>query len=355
MSKIRVLIVDDSAVIRSMYSKILGSDPEIEVVGVAIDPYQAREKIVELKPDVITLDIEMPRMDGISFLEKLMKHHPVRTLVVSSLSTKNSELALRALEVGAVDVMAKPAIDVSHSLEALRQEFINRVKMVSRARMPQPRAQSASVTSIQDAKVRSVQALAKTTHQILAIASSTGGTEALKVLMPRLPADLPGTLIVQHMPPVFTKTFADALSKMCPFEVREAKDGDRVLPGLALLAPGNFHMELTRSGAYYYVKLHQEAALHGVRPAADYLMKSVAKYAASNSIGVVLTGMGKDGAQGLLAMKQAGAYTIAQDEKSSVVWGMPKEAVDAGAVDRVLSLGAIAPELVSQFKKREVA
>jgi two-component system chemotaxis response regulator CheB len=375
--RIRVFIVDDSSVIRNMYSKIFSSDPELEVVGTAPDPYVAREHIVKLRPDVMTLDIEMPRMDGLSFLEAVMKHFPIRTLVISSLSTRNSQLALRALEVGAIEVMAKPAIDVSKSLQSISQDLIRAVKNVARASLQAKRPAAvgsvdghrtlgsvgggastiatASANATAALTANAMTSLSQTTHQILAIASSTGGTEALKEVLPYLPPDLPGTLIVQHMPPVFTKVFAEALAKRCPFEVREASDGDRVLPGLVLLAPGNFHMELTRSGAYYYVKLHQQPQLHGVRPAADYLMTSVAKYAGSNAIGVVLTGMGKDGAKGLKDMKDTGATTIAQDEKSCVVFGMPKEAIAVGGVEKVLPLDQIAGELIRQFKRRAVA
>lgn len=302
----------------------------------------------------MTLDIEMPRMDGLTFLEAVMKHFPVRTLVISSLSTANSETALRALEIGAVDVMAKPAIDVSKSIEGLRNELIAAVKNVARARLPSIATKIAS-TQVKHLVTTRPRALAQTTHQILAIASSTGGTEALKRVLPRLPADIPGTVIVQHMPPVFTKTFADALNKICPFEVREAADGDRVLPGLALLAPGNFHMEIIRSGGFYSVRLHQQPTVHGVRPAADYLMSSVAKYAGRNAIGLVLTGMGKDGAKGLLEMRQAGSFNIAQDEASCVVFGMPREAIAQGGVDKVLPLDAIADELCRQFEGRAVA
>jgi len=354
MNPIRVLIVDDSAVIRTIYTKILSSDPEIQVVGTAPDPYVAREKIVSLSPDVLTLDIEMPRMDGLTFLEALMKHHPIRTLVISSLSTQNSQTALRALEIGAIEVMAKPAIDVTQSLEALRNELISAVKGVAKARLPAAKTPAVGGPVRAPVAANTNRALNKTTHQILAIASSTGGTEALKAVLPHLPSDLPGTVIVQHMPPVFTKAFADALNKLCPFEVREAQDGDRVMPGLALLAPGNFHMELTRSGADYRIRLHQEPPMHGVRPAADFLMKTVAKYAGKNAIGLVLTGMGRDGAKGLAEMKQAGSYNIAQDESSCVVFGMPKEAIAAGAIDRILPLDQIAGELMDQFEQRSV-
>lgn len=349
--KIKVLIVDDSSVIRTLFTKILSSDPELEVVGTAPDPYIAREKVISLQPDVITLDIEMPKLDGISFLKALMKSHPVRTIVISSLSTANSEMALQALSSGAIDVMAKPAIDVSKNIEALRQEIIQRVKVVARSKLISAPSTTISAAS----KAIASKALGQTTHQILAIASSTGGTEALKEVLPRLPEDTPGILMVQHMPPVFTKSYAETLNKLCPFHVKEAEDGDRVLPGLALLCPGNYHMELTRSGAYYYVKLHQEPALHGVRPAADYLMSSVAKYAGKNAIGVVLTGMGKDGAKGLEDMRAAGSYNIAQNEETCVVYGMPKEAVERGAIDKVLPLQQIADEILIQVKSRDLA
>lgn len=349
--KIRVLIVDDSAVVRNLLSRILSSDGDIEVVGTAPDPFVAREKIVALSPDVITLDIEMPRMDGITFLEKLMRHRPIPTIIVSSLSARGSEMALRALEVGAVDVVAKPAIDVTKALTEIGGAVVEAVKMASKARL-QPRL---SMPAGSEIKKTAATALAKTTHQILAVASSTGGTEALKALLVNLPANIPGTVIVQHIPPVFSKAFANSLNKLCPFEVKEAEHGDRVGPGRVLIAPGNFHMELTRSGAYYYVHLNQEPPIHGVRPAADNLMRSVAKHAGANAVGLVLTGMGKDGAQGLLEMKSAGSFNIAQDEASCVVFGMPKEAIEAGAIHKVLPLDRIAAELMDQFKRREVA
>lgn len=350
--KIRVLIVDDSSVIRTLLTKVLSSDPEIEVIGSAPDPYIAREKIVALNPDVMTLDIEMPKMDGITFLEKVMKHCPVRTLIFSSLSPRNSAMALRAFEVGAIDVMQKPPIDVTQGLSALQTELTRRVKMVADTRL---------IGSLQE-KIKPITtpkglslALQKTTHQILTIASSTGGTEALKVILSALPENLPGTVIVQHMPPIFTKTYADSLQKLCSFEVKEAEEGDRIIPGRVLIAPGNFHMVISRSGAQYHVKLHQEALLHGVRPAADYLMRSVAKYAGANAIGVVLTGMGKDGAEGLLEMKKAGSFNIAQDEKSCTVFGMPKAAIDLQAIHKVVSLDRIANEIIEQIKIRDVA
>lgn len=352
MAKIKVLIVDDSAVIRKLFSKIVESCPDMELVATAPDPYVAREKLVEHKPDVMTLDVEMPRMDGLSFLEKVMQFMPTRTLVISSLAKEGSETALRALELGAIDVVEKPSMDVTKTLEEMTQKIAEKIRMAARARI-QPRT-AAEVTKIVK-PATSVTALAKTTHQLLAIASSTGGTEALKVVLQGLPPDLPGTVVVQHMPAGFTKTYADSLNARYPFEVKEAQDGDKVLPGRVLIAPGNYHMELTRNGAYYHVKLHQEPMLHGVRPAADYLMKTVAKYAGSNAMGLVLTGMGKDGAEGLLEMKKAGAYTIAQSEKTCVVYGMPGAAVNIGAVDSILDLDKISADLCQQFQKRQVA
>jgi two-component system chemotaxis response regulator CheB len=354
--KIRLLIVDDSSVIRTLFTKIFSLDPEIEVVGTAPDPYIAREKLVQLKPDVMTLDLEMPRMDGLTFLEKVMEHFPTRTVIISSLSTEGSETALRALELGAVDVMAKPTIDLKAGLESIAAEMTARVKEVAKAQLP---VRSSQPIHSPGKKLIKPQAmglhLKKTTHQILAIASSTGGTEALKKVLPLLPSDLPGTVVVQHMPPVFTKTYADALAQLCPFEVKEAVEGDRVQPGRVLIAPGNFHMELMRNGAYYHVKLNQGPLLHGVRPAADHLFRSVAKYAGGNAVGLVLTGMGNDGAAGLLEMKKAGSFNIAQDEKSCVVYGMPKKAVEAGAIDKSVKLEDIAQEIVKIWTLREAA
>ncbi|UYL08690.1 chemotaxis response regulator protein-glutamate methylesterase [Bdellovibrio sp. SKB1291214] len=350
--KIKVLIVDDSAVIRKLLEKIFSSAPDIEVVGTASDPYIARDKLVQLKPDVMTLDVEMPRMDGISFLEKVMQHFPTRTIIFSSLAKTGSETYLRALEAGAIEIMEKPSIDVSQTLEILGREIVEKVRVVARARIQVRTKVNTPSTPIAKADRTS---LARTTHQMIAIASSTGGTEALKVFLSGMPANIPGTVVVQHMPPGFTKSFADNLNAMFPFEVKEAQEGDQVVPGRVLIAPGNFHMEITRSGAFYYVKLHQNPPMHSVRPAADYLMKSVAKYAGKNAMGVVLTGMGKDGAEGLLEMKNAGAYTIAQNEETCVVYGMPAAAVALGAADKVMALDKIAGELLKQLDIRDAA
>lgn len=351
MSKIRVLIVDDSAVIRRLLEKFLTSSPDIEVVGSAADPYIARDKLVQLKPDVMTLDVEMPRMDGISFLEKVMQHMPTRTIIFSSLAKTGSETYFRALEAGAIEIMEKPSIDVSQSMENLSAEIVEKVKAVARARISPIKKVMSPGIPVQ----KTSTSLARTTHQLIAVASSTGGTEALKVFLSGMPANIPGTLVVQHMPPGFTKSFADNLNKMFPFEVKEAQEGDQVVPGRVLIAPGNFHMELYRSGAYYHVKLHQEAPLHSVRPAADYMMKSVAKYVGKNACGVVLTGMGKDGAEGLLEMHKAGAYTVAQNEETCVVYGMPQAAFNLGAADKMLPLDKIASDLLAKIQAKDAA
>ena len=351
MNKTKVLIVDDSAIIRKILRTIISSDPTMEVIGAAPDPYVARDMILQQKPDVMTLDIEMPRMDGIAFLEKIMQHQPIPTIIISSLSKKGSEMALRAFEAGAIDVIEKPSLDVKSVMADNGRTILNHIKQVARVKVfPLKNIKPSNSVSRLGSS-----ALGQTTHQVIAIASSTGGTETLKSVLSPLPADIPGMMIVQHMPPKFTRTYADSLNAVCAFNVKEAEEGDTVLPGQALIAPGNFHMTMYRSGGFYKIRLNQEPPLHGVRPAADLLMHSVAKYAGSNSIGVVLTGMGRDGAQGLLAMKKAGSFNIAQDEKTCVVFGMPREAIEAGAIDAVLPMEQIAPELHKAIKNRAVA
>ncbi len=348
MSKIRVLIVDDSAVIRKLLEKIVSSAPDMEVIATAMDPYVARDKLVQLKPDVMTLDVEMPRMDGISFLEKVMQHFPTRTIIFSSLAKTGSETYLRALEAGAIEIMEKPSIDVSHSMENLTRDIQEKIREVAKAKVN-------PIKKVTTSTPKNTTALARTTHQLIAVASSTGGTEALKVFLAGMPANIPGTLVVQHMPPGFTKSFAESLNKMFPFEVKEAQEGDQVVPGRVLLAPGNFHMEITRSGAFYYVKLHQEAPMHSVRPAADYMMKSVAKFVGKNAVGVVLTGMGKDGAEGLLEMKKVGSHTIIQNEDTCVVYGMPGAAKALGAAELELPLDKISGKILEYINKKEAA
>jgi len=339
--KIKVLIVDDSAIVRKIFSEELSAEPDIEVVGTAPDPYVARDKIVQLKPDVITLDIEMPRMDGLTFLRKLMKYYPLPVIIVSSLSSKGSKMALEAIEDGAVEVLAKPS--GSYSVGDMGVQLKEKIRAASRVKVSSSRP-SPLVSSTPMEKVR--LALSETTQKIIAIGASTGGTEALKEVLLKLPANTPGLLIVQHMPAQFTKAFADRLNGICPIRVKEAQDGDSVLTGQALIAPGNFHMLLRRSGAKYYVQVKDGPMVHHQRPAVDVLFNSVAQYAGANAVGVILTGMGADGAQGLLKMKQAGAKTLAQDEASCVVFGMPKEAIKAGAADQVVPLVEMSQKII---------
>jgi two-component system chemotaxis response regulator CheB len=344
--KIKVLIVDDSAIVRKIFSDELSKEPDIEVVGTAPDPFVARDKIVYQKPDVITLDIEMPRMDGLTFLKKLMRHYPLPVIIVSSLTPKGSKMALEALEYGAVDVVCKSGgpYSVGDTSVALKEK----IRIASRVDLnrlqnsiPSRRAATGTVT----------KALSEKTQTIIAMGASTGGTEALKEILVNLPSNIPGILIVQHMPPQFTAAFAERLDKLCQIEVREAKDGDSVLNGQALIAPGNFHMMLRRSGARYYTGVKDGPLVHHQRPAVDVLFNSVAQYAGADAIGVILTGMGADGSRGMLKMKETGARTIAQDEASCVVFGMPKEAIKLGAVERVVPLGRISEEIIELINR----
>jgi len=338
VKKIRVLIVDDSAVVRKIFSEELSKHPDIEVIGTAPDPYVARDKIVTLKPDVVTLDIEMPRMDGLTFLRKLMRYFPLPVIIVSSLTPKGGKLTLEAMEIGAIDVVAKPG--GSYSVGDMSAQLAEKIRAASCARIVKREADN------QDVENPPLKALSQTTHKVIAIGASTGGTEALKKVLTKMPANSPGIVIVQHMPANFTTAFANRLDSMCQINVKEARDNDSVIPGLALLAPGNFHMILRRSGARYYVEVKTGPMVHYQRPAVDVLFKSTAKYAGANAIGVILTGMGADGADGLLEMKNAGANTIAQDENTCVIFGMPKEAIKLGAVDKVLPLEKIPSEII---------
>lgn len=336
---IRVLIVDDSAVVRNIFSNELSRDSGIEVVGTAPDPYVARDKIVLTKPDVITLDIEMPRMDGITFLRKLMKHYPLPVVIVSSLTPKGGELALEALDLGAVEVMCKPG--ESYTVGDMSVELVDKIKAAARVDVKK------SVKS--PAKLQAMQgklSLTRTTNKVVVIGASTGGTKALEAVLTTLPANAPGTVIVQHMPEHFTRSFAGRLNTLCALEVKEAEDGDRVIAGRALLAPGNKHMLLRRSGAMYYVQVKNGPLVHRQRPSVEVLFSSAARYAGKNSVGIILTGMGADGATGLLKMKEQGAPTIAQDEKSCVVFGMPKEAIKLGAAKHTVSLNQIAQKIL---------
>ncbi len=345
MSKIRVLNVDDSALMRQVLAALLAKDRDIEVVGAAPDPYIAREKIKALNPDVITLDVEMPKMDGLTFLEKLMKGHPMPVVMVSSLTEAGCQTTLRALELGAVDFITKPKIDLREGMEEMAQDLIGKIKAAARATI-RPRQSTPSGESAAPRMLGS--AMIKTTDTIIAIGSSTGGTEAVKDVLEVLPPNTPPILITQHMPERFTKTWADRLNSLSRISVKEAQDGDSVLPGHALVAPGGYHMTLVRSGARYSVKINQDPPVNRHRPSVDVMFDSVAQVAGGNAVGVILTGMGNDGAKGMLAMHQAGAYTIAQDEASCVVFGMPKEAIKAGGVDKVLPLLDIAAAMLAR-------
>ncbi len=347
-TKIRVLVVDDSALIRGVMTEILNEDPDIEVVGAAPDPYAARDKIKTLNPDVLTLDVEMPKMDGLTFLQKLMAARPMPVVMVSSLTEQGAATTMQALESGAVDFVSKPTVDIQHGLEDLSQQIRSKVKIASQASV-QKRTPPADCSDRIKA-LAAQSAMIKTTDSIIAIGSSTGGTEALRELLEVLPPNTPPILMTQHMPEHFTKTFADRLNDLCQIHVKEAQDGDSVIPGQALLAPGNYHMELRRSGAKYYVSLNQDPPVNRHRPAVDPMFQSVAKYAGANSVGVILTGMGNDGAAGMLDMKKAGAFNLAQDEKSCVVFGMPKEAIKAGGVDKILPLSDIPSAILAHLK-----
>jgi two-component system, chemotaxis family, protein-glutamate methylesterase/glutaminase len=345
MAKIRVLIVDDSALMRQILTELLSQDPGIEVVGTAPDPYIAREKIKALNPDVLTLDVEMPRMDGLTFLEKLMAGHPMPVVMVSSLTETGCQTTMRALELGAVDFFTKPKIDLRDGMDEQSRDLIAKVKGAACAKVRRlaRRGDGASPASSSPPVSASgvPTAMLKTTDTIIAIGASTGGTEAIRELLQDLPPNTPPIVITQHMPEKFTRTFADRLDSLCRISVKEAEDGDSVLPGHALIAPGSYHMTLVRSGARYSVRLNQEPPVNRHRPSVDVMFRSVARHAGANSVGVILTGMGGDGAAGLFEMKQAGAYTIAQDEDSCVVFGMPKEAIKLGGVDKVLPLSQI--------------
>lgn len=342
---IKVLIVDDSAVVRKILTDELSKHRDIEVVGTAVNPYVARDKIVKLRPDVITLDIEMPRMDGLTFLSKLMKHFPMPVVVVSSLTPENSETALKAFDLGAVEVFCKPGS--AYSTKDISRDLARAVRAAASARvkpLSEKKTQVAKNAQIEPIKF-------KTTHKIVAIGASTGGTRAIETVLSGLPATTPGTVIAQHMPEAFTAGFAQRLNEISQMEVREARDNDHVIPGVALVAPGNRHMVLRRSGGSYLVKIKNGPLVHYQRPSVDVLFRSVSKSAGKNAVGAILTGMGADGAKGLLEMKENGAYTIAQDEATSIVFGMPKEAIQIGAVDKVVPLPDISASVIHALQK----
>jgi two-component system chemotaxis response regulator CheB len=349
--KTRVLIVDDSAFVRQVLKEILESEPEIEVIGTAADPYAAVEHIRRQAPDVITLDVEMPRMDGLTFLDKIMSQHPIPVVICSTLTEKGSGVAMAALEKGAVEIITKPKLGAKEFFEESRIRICDVVKSAACARIRNRHA--ASVRSVPPKLTADAvlpkpgsHAMIETTEKIVAVGASTGGTEALSEFLQALPLDSPGIVVVQHMPEMFTARFAERLDKLCRITVKEAKDGDSVIRGQGLIAPGNRHMLLKRSGARYYVEIKDGPLVSRHRPSVDVLFRSAARYAGANAIGVIMTGMGDDGAKGMLEMKECGAYNIAQDEATCVVYGMPAEAAKLSAVHRIMPLGQIAGELV---------
>ncbi len=353
MSKIRVLVVDDSAVVRQTMTEILESDPQIEVMATAADPFIAVERIKQETPDVITLDVEMPRMDGLTFLDRLMAQRPIPVVICSSLTERGSETALAALEKGAVEIITKPRLGTKQFLEESRIRICDAVKSAAQVRVkghrPPPEPVAIATTKLTADAIlsrASSRAMIQTTERIVAVGASTGGTEALRVFLEAMPADAPGIVIVQHMPEKFTASFAQRLDSLCAVTVKEAADGDSVLRGQALIAPGNRHMLLKRSGARYYVEVRDGPLVSRHRPSVDVLFRSTARYAGKNAIGVIMTGMGDDGARGMLEMKEAGAINLAQDESSCVVFGMPAEAIKFGGVDRTCPLGQLAREVV---------
>ena len=336
--KIRVLIVDDSAIVRKILGDALSGEADMEVVGTAPDPYVARDKILALHPDVLTLDIEMPRMDGLTFLKKLMRFHPLPAVVISSLAQPSCRAALEAMEYGAVEVLAKPG--GPYSVGELRHTLAEKIRAAAAARKRGEPAEPFPQAT-REAPAPVVEGSSLPSGTVIAIGASTGGTEAIAAVLTHLPAQSPGIVIVQHIPPMFSRAFAERLNGMCQIEVREAADGDTLRHGLALIAPGDFHMVLRRSSGRYFVNIKTGPRVCYQRPSVDVLFHSVSEAAAEHAIGVLLTGMGSDGAQGLLRMRQAGAHTIAQDEASCVVFGMPREAVAIGGVAQVASLSAI--------------
>jgi two-component system chemotaxis response regulator CheB len=347
--KIRVLIVDDSAVVRQTLSEVLSSDPEIEVMATAGDPFVAAQRISEQVPDVITLDIEMPRMDGLTFLKKIMSQHPIPVVICSSLAEEGTQSGLRALEFGAVDIITKPRMGTKQFIEEARITICQVVKAAAGARLRASRPSHTVEPKLTADAILSpaTRAMVETTEKVVVIGASTGGTEALKTLLETLPADTPGIVIVQHMPELFTRAFANRLDGLCQITVKEAESNDSVIRGRALIAPGNHHLLLKRSGARYYVEIKDGPLVCRHRPSVDVLFRSAARYAGQNAVGVILTGMGDDGARGMLEMKQAGATTIAQDEASCIVFGMPKEAIKLGGVDKIVPLHAVAGSILT--------
>jgi two-component system, chemotaxis family, protein-glutamate methylesterase/glutaminase len=355
-NKIRVLVVDDSAIVRQTMTEIINSDAALQVISSAADPFIAAERMRDEAPDVITLDVEMPRMDGLTFLQKIMSQHPIPVVICSSLAEDHSGTALKALEYGAIEIIQKPRVGTKQFLEESRIRICDAVKAaaqagarpLTRVRQVEPKLTADAVI----AKPRANAAMVETTDKVVVVGASTGGTEAIRIFLEAMPPDAPGIVIVQHMPEHFTKSFADRLDSLCKVSVKEAQNNDTVITGRALIAPGNYHTLLKRSGARYYVEIKEGPLVSRHRPSVDVLFRSTARYAGRNAVGVIMTGMGDDGARGLLELKEAGAYTFGQDEATCVVYGMPQEAVKRGAVDKVLPLEGIADQVLFKCKEK---
>ncbi len=343
----RVLIVDDSALVRQVLSELLAADPGVEVVGTAADPLLAREKIKRLNPDVLTLDVEMPRMDGLAFLENLMRLHPMPVVMVSSLTERGADTTLQALALGAVDFVAKPKLDIARGLDAYAEEIRSKVKMAARSRVRASVGASRPLQPQAGKPVKSASIGFRTTDRLIAIGASAGGTEALRVVLEGMPADAPAVVLTQHLPASFSSAFAERLNRHSAMSVREATDGEAILPGHAYLPAGGRHLRIIRDGARWRCRVDETAPVNLHKPAVDVLFRSVAQNAGSNAIGAILTGMGEDGARGLLEMRQAGAQTLVQDEATSVVWGMPGAAFKLGAADEQLPLEKISERLLA--------
>ena len=353
MAKTRVVVVDDSALVRSLLTEIINRQPDMQCIGAASDPYAAREMIRNLNPDVITLDVEMPRMDGIDFLSKLMRLRPMPVVMVSTLTERGAEVTLQALELGAVDFVAKPKIGVADGLKQLADEITDKVRTASKARVSKPQAPSAAAAAAGGAApARPVPASIGrlSTEKIIFIGASTGGTEATKEVLMSLPPDSPAVVITQHMPPGFTKSYANRLDGLCKIRVKEAVDGERILPGHAYIAPGGFHLGVERSGANYVARVSDGEPVNRHKPSVEVLFESAARVVGQNALGIMLTGMGADGAKAMRTMKDAGSYNVCQDEATCVVFGMPREAIAHGAAHEVLPLIRIAPHVIERLR-----
>jgi len=352
MPKTKVVVVDDSALVRSLLTEIINRQPDMECVGAASDPFVAREMIRALNPDVITLDVEMPRMDGLDFLSKLMRLRPMPVVMVSTLTERGAEVTLRALELGAIDFVAKPKIGVADGLKLLAQDITDKVRIASKAQLRRLVAPSVAADGGADARPAApIASLGRlSTEKIIFIGASTGGTEATKEVLINLPADSPGVVITQHMPPGFTKSYAARLDSLCKIRVAEARDAERILPGHAYIAPGGFHLSVERSGANYIARVQDGEPVNRHKPSVEVLFKSAARVVGPNALALMLTGMGADGARAMKEMRDAGSYNYAQDEASCVVFGMPREAIAAGAAHEVLPLTQIAPKLIERLR-----